>query len=166
MPNPSLKKYHFYQGAVLSRLLHNEKPIQLMLVEKNSDEWGAYRVGVENEQYILYCKYSSKPISNSKRNVKKWQFTFTEIDKERLRNYLQKPEQLRLILVCVAGNIDRHINEVCIMGQDELKKCLDLNQGGSVQTILITYEAGRSLWVKSTKCSEPFRSKRNSISLL
>lgn len=164
--NPTLKECNFYHGAIIAHLLNQENPLNLRLLEKEEDDRGVYRVSSNEKDYVLFCRYSAKPVKNNKRNSKEWQFTFTQTDVERLKKYLLQDTKFFLILVCVAKTITAHVNEAYVLDKEKIEQLMVLNTPKRNQAIRVRYETGKSLWAHGVINDEEICCARNLISSL
>lgn len=91
-------QFELYHGAVLSQIIRNPL-INLKLIERNdSYGWGAYEVTDNSTTHRIYIKWTSQ-ITNRRKGESVCNFTFNEIDIDKLRS-IDISRNLLICLVC------------------------------------------------------------------
>ena len=133
----SIKDFELYHGIVLTKIVRNDNPVSLRMIETNKDEaWSAYRI---NDTTFLYIKYRTRPRKTKRPKGLSWVFIFGEDELQQIKN-LKKHNPVYLALVC----IDKAPNSICLLEPTEIEQCIDLNVKGS-QNITVLYQRNKNL---------------------
>lgn len=144
----SIQQFEFFHGAVLVKILRNDRPI-VLLIETNIDDDRAYKID-DNKVKVLYIKHRlvSRKLSITKKHPKggrTWQFVFTpqQIDSLRvLKENHKNEDKVFLALVCGYADVKKRM-EICIVDLDKYNELLDLNSA-TQQSITIRCLPGLS----------------------
>lgn len=155
--------YEYYHGAVLTKILRNELPTTLRLIETNPVEaWSAYRV---NDNLIVYMKYSASPKTYKKnQNRYGWMFNFHPKDLQLLRE-LMKNDQLYLALISTSKDLSFTPMEICLLNTDEIKSCIDI-YSDNAQWFSVFCEPRKQLLVRGTISKSELKIPRNRLDSL
>ncbi|WP_225744021.1 hypothetical protein [Marinilactibacillus sp. Marseille-P9653] len=126
----NVNKEDFYYGAFLSKLT---KSGTIPVLIQTTEDGIFYRLtsqGSEAEQIVL-MKYRSKPDHNGKK-VKRWDFSFTKLEIQQLKQYHEKGIQHLTALIC---GVHSHLpqSEIAVLNFEETIACIG-----------ITYTSGKS----------------------
>ncbi|TCS82516.1 hypothetical protein [Tepidibacillus fermentans] len=143
----AIKEFEFMHGGVITRLLRKDVPMQLTLVETNSnDSKAVYKLLTQkNNELILYIKYRSKPEQRKKEGYT-WIFNFTQNNLKELCSY--KDGNFMVALVC--GKEEQLNNsEVCLLDKQQVTSSIDIHSKSS-QTITVKLQARKGFRVYGT----------------
>jgi hypothetical protein len=142
-------EFEYMHGAVLSKILRKDEPLQLTLIETNAEETNSiYRIiSKGKKESILYIKHSKAPKIRNRNNAKVWTFTFSVDNLRILQKYLQ--ENIILALVCAQKNFKSKGAEVCVLQKDEILQHIDVFASNQ-QTFSVSCEPNKSLRVRGT----------------
>lgn len=139
-----LRTFELFHGAVLAKLVRQDRPTMLHLIEtKPSDSWATYRI---NDEVNLVIKYSANPRHPKREpDATAWQFTFAT---DQLKQV--KPVRTWAALVCGSFESDSREMEVCLLDHDQITELLFLDRAGP-ESMTVKRLAGRRLSVTLTK---------------
>lgn len=107
----TIATFEYMHGAVLTKLLRNDRPITLRLIETNPEEcWSLYRLNLDVN---LVIKYATSHRETSKGRI----WTFTVSGKQ--RDYLTSTEQVWMALVCCGAALNDRQSAVCLLAPEE-----------------------------------------------
>ena len=134
----SVKEFELFHGAVLTKLVRNEKPITLRLIETRFDDSRVYTL---NDVIELYVKHSisPRPLTRGEGGYS-WTFTFNPEHVKQIRE-LKKKRPTYLVLVCGHRDVKDARIETCLINLDERADLLDL-EGDGQQSVTVRYKAG------------------------
>src|SRR5687767_14876570 len=134
----SVREFELFHGAVLAKLVRNEKPITLRLIETRFDDSRVYTL---NDVIELYVKHSISPRQLTRGDGGySWTFTFNPEHINQIRE-LRKKHSTYLTLVCGHRDIKEARIETCLINLDEHTDLLDL-EGNDQQSITVRYKTG------------------------
>ena len=110
-----LKEADFYYGAVLSALIN--RGICPALVEGGNDRQ-IYNFTTNEQDFLLFIKYRSKPISTKTPEYTSWQFCFSADDIKELTQFMSSAKHLCVGLVC--GNQKLNTSEYAVLHKEDL----------------------------------------------
>lgn len=121
-----IKDFHFYHGAVLTRILRAGQPISLTLIETEKGAWSSYEIDSNHHQYRLVVLTGS-----NRRRVKKGGegYSWTcQLSESQMQQVKTSPK-----LVCIACVLPRkEIKEsgqfICFLNPDEVQKVVDTSK--------------------------------------
>lgn len=151
-----VSQFELMHGAVLAKIVRNDKKIALTLIEKEDVSRSVYLV---NDQIILYIKHSLKPKEEPKSGGKRWQFTFSE---DHLEVLAKEKRHIFLALVCGSEEV-REDMEIALIEHEKISELLDLSTVSGNQVIYITSQAGKSLRAEGSKIRKEITIPRNKI---
>lgn len=156
----SVKYFELIHGAVLTKLLRNDKPITLKLVERaENDPWAAYRV---NEECYLYIKYRTTFRTDPYRDVIPiFDFLVSKGEVEKIKQ-LPKKYPTYYALVCAPENSGPKNMNICFLDPEQIKS-LSSNGNAESFSISVWTEEGKSLRAKSKFVEKPFIVSRNRL---
>lgn len=118
-----IKVSDFYYGSVLSMLLNNH--ITPALVEGNDDRQ-VYDMTTDTGECRLFIKYRANRINTKNPDYNSWLFTFSESDKDEIKNYIDNGYNLVIALVCgVEGLVD---SEIAVLDKEQIKEMDSLSK--------------------------------------
>ena len=142
-----LRTFELFHGAVLAKLVRQDRPTTLRLIEtKPSDSWATYRI---NDEVNLLIKHSANPRHPKREpDAAAWQFTFT-------------PEQLKQVTppgtwaapVCGSFEPDSRQMEVWLLDPLQVAQLLFLDRV-EPQSVTVKRLPGRRLSVTRTRFGE------------
>ena len=134
----SIKEFELFHGAILAKLVRNEKPITLRLIETRFDDSRVYTL---NDVIELYVKHSISPRELSRgEGGYSWTFTFDTEHVNQIRE-LKKRRTTYIALVCGHRYVKEARIETCLINLDEHADLLDL-EGNSQQSVTVRYKTG------------------------
>jgi hypothetical protein len=138
----AVRDFELYHGIALTKIVRNDRPTALRLIEtKPSESWSVYRV---NDAVNLYVKSSATPSPlKRKKNSLVWTFVFGTSHLQELQK-LRQEKDVYVALICARRKIGSGPMEVCLIGPDDLVKCIDI-ESSKQQTIRVMYQPGMSL---------------------
>jgi len=132
----AIRKFEYMHGAVLTKLMRNDRPVALRLVETNQQEcWSLYRVNVDIN---LMVKYATSHRQSGRGR------TWTFILSAKQREYLAATERVWLALVCGATDLDDAETAVALL---EPKEANLLLATGTTPNVSIRMASGKQLRV-------------------
>lgn len=133
----SIKEFELFHGAVLTKLMRNEKPITLRLIETRPDDSRVYTL---NDTIELYIKHSTSPRSLLRgEGGYSWTFTFNQEHIKHIRE-LKKRHSTYIVLVCGHKDLKTRA-EACLINLDEHTELIDLEENEQ-QSITVRYKPG------------------------
>lgn len=79
----TVKLFELFHGIVLTKLVRNDKPLTLRLIETDKDEsWIRYEI---NAEVSLFVKHSYTPKERKREETLAWTFSFTPKDIQQIR---------------------------------------------------------------------------------
>lgn len=152
----SIKNFELFHGAVLTKMIRNDKSTSIIMVETEAKSlWALYKI---NDQVSVYVKYRTKNII-SKKNVNKTSWTFSFSQEEFDKIYLMSVND-NIYFAFVCGNMElKKWMEVCFIKRQQF---LDL-MGNDNKLIHVVNENGKSLRIKSPFYKKGFIIPRNAL---
>ena len=148
----SIKQFELFHGAVLTKLLRNDKPVTLRLVERTArDPWAAYRV---NDACCVYIKYRTTfRLDAYSGETAIYDFLFTKTELSAIRSM---PENLPVYfaLVCASDKTDAKYMQVCFIEPDEFSQFAGSTTLSSL-TISVWSQDGKGMRAKSKATEKP-----------
>jgi len=144
----SIRQFELYHGAVLARIVRNDRPVTLRLIEsKVNDAWAAYNI---DDAATLYMKHISAGYESQNHSVWAWTFSFDPSQLNRL-SQLQEKCPVYLVLICGQREVARGRQmEVCLLSSDQVNQCIDL-AASCAQSIRVEARPGCELRVSGSK---------------
>lgn len=134
----SVKEFELFHGAVLTKLVRNEKPITLRLIETRFDDSRVYTI---NDMVELYVKHSISPRQLTRGDGGySWTYSFNPEHIKQIRE-LKKKHPTYLVLVCAHRDIKDARAETCLIDLHEHNDVLDL-ESDDQQSITVRYKTG------------------------
>ena len=149
-----VKEFELFHGVVLAKLMRNDRPVSLRMVEVRPNEaWSTYKI---NDKALLLVKYGAQPRTTKAGTT--WSFTFNANELERLRD-----ERHHLALVCGVRQLeDVDTMQVCLLVPEHVQELLDLD--GDQQGVTVSHKASqRKLRVKSGRVEKPVLITRGAL---
>lgn len=138
-----VREFELFHGAVLAKIVRNEKPITLRMIEtKPSSEWAVYRI---NDEVTLIIKHSKKarslrqPATATSRTATSWTFVFSSDQLAQVSK-----GTVWVALVCGQDNVGAGPKEICLLQPDEIDALIP-NGPTKQQSVTVRYEPGKSL---------------------
>lgn len=152
-----IKDFHFYHGAVLTKILRLDMPTSLKLVETSENSWCTYTI---NDSVALYMKYSKG--RECKKHIR-YVFSFEPKHLGEIKGYIDKGIQIKLALICINKN-EKSSSEICLIDEDKVLNLIDLDSITN-QIINVYLEKGKSFRVDGTRTEskKEFIINRNAI---
>lgn len=121
-----IKVADFYYGAALSVLFNNSnRKIKAAIIESD-DSRQLYELMTDNSECHLFVKYRSNKTDIKTKDYYSWLFSFTERDKNEIKDLIDGGHNLVLALVCgVDGLID---SELALIDKEQVKKLIELER--------------------------------------
>jgi uncharacterized protein with PIN domain len=126
----SSKEDHFH-GLALTKIIKYES---FKALNRASKEYGHYQMNHDTKLHIKYAS-SCKP-------QHKFQFVLNDSDLKRINKDIESESKAYICLVCGTQTI-------CPINKTEIKEIIDLSSKTS-QSIYVTAEPGKSLWVSGS----------------
>lgn len=123
----SIKIFEYYHGAVLTKLVRNNKPVTLTMVENDKKgAWCEYKI---NDEIVLYTKYCSKPIYCEINQSFLWRFTFNPNE---LEHIFKQRRNCAVYTALVCGQEQISLFNTCIgfIQPYELDQCISVHSFG------------------------------------
>jgi hypothetical protein len=139
----AVREYELFHGAVLTRLVRNDRPVALRMIEtKPGEAWSTYRI---NDAVNVLIKHSTNP-RKLKRNGGglSWQFVFSQDQLSQLRQH-----GVWVALVCGAAQAG-HLMEICVIDPGQIAQLIDL-ASREQQSVTVKYFPGKSLRASSAR---------------
>ena len=134
----SVKEFELFHGAVLTKLVRNQKPITLRLIETRFDDSRVYTL---NDVIELYVKHSISPRGLIRgEGGYAWTFTFDVEHLHQIRE-LKKRRTTFLALVCGHRDVKKARVETCLIGLDDYPDLLDF-ESNAQQSVTVKYKTG------------------------
>ncbi len=137
----SVREFELFHGAVLAKIVRNDKPVTLRMIEtKPNTEWAIYRI---NDEVELLVKHSKKPrpLKPPSRG-RSWTFVFSGDQLSRVRS-----GSTWVALVCGDQTVDARGQEICLVEPAELRHLVPAGAQREQQSITVRLEQNRSLRV-------------------
>ena len=132
----SIKEFELFHGAVLTKLVRNDRPISLSMIEtKPEDSWAVYTI---NDEVNIFIKHSttSRLINRGKGGFS-WTFAFNVENLAKLKG--ERPTYIAL--VCGHKSVKDSRMEICFLSPFQVEQVIDFDRGTS-QSITIRYITG------------------------
>jgi len=139
----SIKKFELFHGAVLTKLVRNDRPTTLRMVETKGEAWSVYTVNDEVELFIK-VRSTAHELSREKDGLS-WQFVFTSEQVEQIRG-LYSTKKVAIALVCGRQNIKDNMQIAFIKPEDGIKNFIDFSVNTS-QSVTVKCIPGKRLKV-------------------
>ncbi|WP_252246920.1 hypothetical protein [Clostridium sp. ZBS4] len=154
----SIKDFHFYHGAVLTKILRLDIPTSLKLVETSEISWCTYTI---NDSVALYMKHSKG--RETKKHIR-YVFNFDKKHLKEIKDYIDNGISIKLALICINNESKEANSEICLIDQEQLDLLIDLDSITS-QTINVYLQKGKSFRVDGTrtKSTKEITVSRNAI---
>lgn len=134
----SVREFELFHGAVLAKLVRNEKPITLRLIETRFDDSRVYTL---NDVIELYVKHSISPrLLTRGEGGYSWTFTFSPEHINQISE-LKRKRCTYLALVCGHRDVKKARIETCLINLDEHTNLLNL-EGDGQQSVTVRYKSG------------------------
>jgi hypothetical protein len=134
----SIKEFELFHGAILNKLVRNEKPITLRLIETRFDDSRVYTI---NDVVELYVKHSISPRKLTRgEGGYSWTFSFNTEHLNQIRE-LKKKKPTYLVLVCAHRDVKEARTESCLINLSEHPDLLSLEVGDQ-QSITVKWTPG------------------------
>lgn len=140
----SIKEFHFYHGAVLTKILRLDIPTSLKLVETSEKSWCTYTI---NDSVALYMKHSTG--IETKKHIR-YVFNFDRKHLEEIKNYINEGISIKLALICINNKSNNDKSEICLVEEEQLNSLIDLDSI-TKQTISAYLEKGKRFRFDGTK---------------
>ncbi|ERF49564.1 hypothetical protein AB6E71_03690 [Staphylococcus arlettae] len=114
-----IKETDYHHGALTSVLVNNG--YNLILWETHETR-RSYKVSQNNEEFIIYSKYSSGPSSKRKNKSLTWSYTFTNTEIDKIRGYMKDSKRSHVALI--SKNANNIGGELVILNEEEFLKCI------------------------------------------
>ncbi len=139
--------FELFHGIALTKLVRNERPTTLRLIETNQDEaWAVYTI---NDAVDLLIKYVTTSQVLKRHGGRTWQFLFSASEIARMRA-LNGEKGLCAALVCGGKTLRVEEMAVCLLETVDLEALLDLSLDSS-QSIRVKMLPGKSLRAQNTR---------------
>lgn len=140
--------FELFHGIALTKLVRNERPTTLVLIETNQDEaWAIYTI---NGEIALLIKHvtTPRPLKRTGNRGRTWQFVFNVNEISHLR---ELPKQsVHTALVCGAKKLRASEMAVCLLLPTDIHQLLNLESDAS-QSITVRLEPGKRLRAQSSR---------------
>lgn len=140
----SIKDFHFYHGAVLTKILRLDIPTSLKLVETSEKSWCIYTI---NDSVALYMKHSTG--IETKKHIR-YVFNFEKNHLQEIKEYINAGINIKLALICINNRSNGDKSEICLIEEEQLNSLIDLDSI-TKQTINAYLEKGKSFRVDGTR---------------
>ena len=132
----SIKEFHLFHGAVLTKLIRSGKPVSLSLIEtKPEDSWAAYTI---NDEVDIFMKYSTSPhFLKRGEGGYSWVFVFNPDQLGQLKGIKAK-RPVYIALVCGHKSVKQGRMEICFLNPAEIVQVLDF-ENATQQSITVRY---------------------------
>lgn len=154
-----IRKIDYYVGAFLSLIAN--KIIQPALIIDCTESTRIIQFDTNSGSYNVFIKYSGKP-NSEKGNSKKWSFTFTEDEQQKLKSERKTNSKNLVALVCSEPSL-KH-TEVAVLDVKDAEACMGNDSMNKRRRIGVKYEKNRHhLRCHGTALSdkEPILASRN-----
>ena len=157
-----VREFELFHGIVLTKLVRNDRPTVLRLIETNPREaWAAYTV---NNEVTLYVKYRTGSHNLSRgEGGESWTFVFSPTELAKIRSMAPETE-VYLALVCGkkqigSGDCGMH---VCLLKPDQRRNLIDM-KASTQQTVSVKCIPGKSLRATGSTSREELIVQRNAL---
>jgi len=158
----SIQQFELYHGAVLARIVRNDRPVTLRLIESKAKQaWAAYII---DDEAVFYMKHNSGGDERKRDHVWTWSFSFNASQLSELHQ-LQQKRPVYLVLICGQREVGRDWPmEVCLLSPDKVNQCIDVG-ADSPQSIRVEAPPNRELHVYGPKLQggNPLLVPRNAL---
>lgn len=138
-----IREFELFHGVILTKLVRNERPLTLRLIETSSElAWAAYRL---NAEITLIIKSSSTPRALKRESGTAWTFTFGTSDLAQLR---AAGPNAYVALACGSKKLDPARMEVCFLRPEEIGQLIDASSS-SQQALTVKVLPRKQLRVSS-----------------
>jgi hypothetical protein len=114
-----IKETDYHHGALTSVLVNNG--YNLILWETHESR-RSYKVSQNNEEFIIYSKYSSRPSSKGKNKIFTWSYTFTNTEIGKIRGYMKDSKRSHVALI--SKNANNIGGELVLLDEEEFLRCI------------------------------------------
>lgn len=105
---------HFYYGAILTSIMEYNPDASLVLLQPQNDTRKIYHIQTNSSQEcVIYLKYGFE----KKEGAKSWQYTFSENDKQDLKEWYEKKTPIFIYLLCGVKTLKD--SKIAILRYDE-----------------------------------------------
>ena len=118
----AIREFELFHGAVLTKLVRNDRPVRLTMIETAEDARSVYTV---NDTVFLYIKHSKSPKKDND-GCLTWTFTFSVKRFQEIREY-RRQMNVFIALVCGQSRVDQGQMEVCLLDPDKIDQSLNLH---------------------------------------
>jgi hypothetical protein len=131
----AIQEFELFHGALLAKLLRNEKPMTLRLIERNTEcLWGEYSL---NDSVRLLVKHSKTPRENRRNSGVSWNF---QLNPHEIARLVSESDSMSnwLGLVCGRGEIKKApAMQICLLFPEDLGLLLDGRTQGQAAAITV-----------------------------
>lgn len=153
----AVKLFELFHGIVLTKLVRNDKPMTLRLIETDVKEsWSQYQI---NAEISLFVKHSYTPKERKRERASAWSFSFTPKDIEQIREANGKAF---VALVCGAKTVNVKEMDVCLLTPDQIAQLLNL-EDKKMQPILVKAPNRKQLRVSSSRVEKEILVPQNAF---
>jgi hypothetical protein len=142
----TIRQFELFHGAVLAKLVRNEKPLTLRMIETRTGEaWSVYTI---NDEVDLFLKHSAsaKELTREPGSLS-WHFVFTPKQVAQI-DELQIVRQAHVALVCGRKDIRLENMQICLLTPKDVASLIDFEEKSS-QSVTVKYIPGKKLRVYS-----------------
>jgi len=112
----SIKHFEVFHGIALTKLIRNEKPVSVSLIEtKPAEDWQVYGI-IDVDLFVKHRTKSNSQVR--KKGRQSWQFTFSPHEISRINKKGARP--VYVALICGQQNI-RDEMEICFLKPEQVK---------------------------------------------
>ncbi len=160
----TIKDFELFHGAALTKLLRNDRPVSLRMIETTpAESWAAYTL---NDEVILYIKHSKSPSTKTRKDALSWYFTFSEKHLNEIKK-MRGDKEVFIALVCGKNKIGRAADNqmcICLLEPKKVDQCIDVN-AGKTQTITVQHSPKIQLqvWGNKNSAENPLGIASNAI---
>lgn len=143
-----IQQFELFHGAVLAKLMRNDHPIALRMIQTTEDAWSVYTINTEVE---LFIKVSTTPNELSREEGVSWQFVFTPEQLEQIRS-LHLSNKVAIALVCGQRNIKEEM-QVAFLKPENVEEFWNFSETSS-RSVTVNYIPRKKLRVKTDYTKE------------
>lgn len=110
-----IRESSFYYGSFIDTIMSNEiKPVLV----SNGDKRKIYDFMTNDITTYLFLKYRSAEQRTLRQEYKSWQFTFGEEERNELKSFVERQDDIHLVFICGAEKLNE--SEYCILYKKEI----------------------------------------------
>jgi hypothetical protein len=132
-----INKIDYFCGAFLSFLITNG--ITPALIE-TGEKSKIVKFGTDLDDYKVYIKYSTTCKTNDKKNIRKWDITFTNKEMDILQEFLEQKRKHFFVLVCADSRMRE--TEIAVLDLHDGLKCLGNDPVNKKRRISVIHKKG------------------------